>query len=175
MPHMSVTTFTWWHKPDFGWSPGFSIHGGLTALSQSTWHWQIQILSESMSYPATIGGAVFISASGDTAISAWPLHHYQQQTKQNKQPSTHAGFTPDAEAQHQARRAKESQPPIQPHVKPLCRLHQRRFSPQRQGASRLVAIVSASSQFFPLAASLSRHETHLKLILNDINDIFYMI
>ena len=33
-----------------------------------------------MSYPATIGGAVFITASGDTAISAWPLHHYQQQT-----------------------------------------------------------------------------------------------
>ena len=128
-----------------------------------------------MSYPATIGGAVFITASGDTDISAWPLHHYQQQTKQNKQPSTHAGFTPDAEAQHQARRAKESQPPIQPHVKPLCRLHQRRFSPQRQGASRLVAIVSASSHFFPLAASLSRHETHLKVILNDINDIFYMI
>ena len=87
-----------------------------------------------------------------------------------------AGFTPDAEAQRQAHRSKESQaPPIHPHVKPLCRLHQRRFSAQRQGASRLVAIFSASSLFFPLAASLSRHETHLKLILNDINDIFYMI
>src|SRR4029434_1400893 len=27
----------------------------------------------------TIGGAVFITTSGDTAISAGPLHHYQQQ------------------------------------------------------------------------------------------------
>src|SRR4029434_9273484 len=32
-----------------------------------------------MSYPSTIRGAVFITTSGDTAISASPLHHYQQQ------------------------------------------------------------------------------------------------
>ena len=36
-------------------------------------------------------------------------------------------------------------------------------------------MVSALSLFFALDASLSRQETHWKMILNDINDVFYMI
>ena len=36
-------------------------------------------------------------------------------------------------------------------------------------------MVSALSLFLALDASLSRQETHWKMILNDINDIFYMI
>ena len=79
-----------------------------------------------------------------------------------------AGFTPGAEA---PRRAKGSQaPPIHPPVKPLCGSHGLRCA-----APRAAPMVSALSLFFALDASLSRQETHWKMILNDINDIFYMI
>ena len=69
------------------------------------------------------------------------------------------------------RRAKDSQaPPIHPPVKPLCGSHGLRCA-----APRAAPMVSALSLFFALDASLSRQETHWKMILNDINDIFYMI
>ena len=45
----------------------------------------------------------------------------------------------------------------------------------RRAAPRAAPMVSALSLFFALDASLSRQETHWKMILNDINDIFYML
>ena len=74
--------------------------------------------------------------------------------------------TESARIPDRARRAKESQaPPIHSHVKPLCRLHQRRFSAQRKGASRLLAIVSASSLFFPLTEQNCRMTSAEKSVL----------
>ena len=66
-------------------------------------------------------------------------------------------------------RAKESQaPPIHPLLN-LCVVHMGCAAP------RAAPKVSALSLFFALDASLSRQETHWKMILNDINDIFYVI
>src|SRR4029434_5211621 len=52
---------------------------GQLLLSQYTWQGINRIIGRKHVISDTIGGAVFITTSGDTAISAGPLHHYQQQ------------------------------------------------------------------------------------------------
>ena len=47
-------------------------------LSEYTCQWENLITGRSMSYPGTIGGAILISTSGNTATSVWPLYIYAQ-------------------------------------------------------------------------------------------------
>ena len=74
----TCSVFTWWYNSNLC-LVGLCYLLGQLLLSQYTWQWINRIIGRKHVISDTIGGAVFITTSGDTAISAWPLHHYQQQ------------------------------------------------------------------------------------------------
>jgi len=78
LENLRASAFTWWYNSNLA-LVGLCYLLGDLLLSQYTWQWVIRIIGRKHVISDTIGGAVFITTCGDTAISAWPLPHYQQQ------------------------------------------------------------------------------------------------